>query len=265
MSNTVDNRVVSMQFDNAEFERNVNSTMSSLDKLKGKLNFRSNCFDPITRAANNVDLGNISRETERVNVHFSALQVAAITVISNITTKVMELSANILKAFTIEPIFTGFQEYETQIQSVQTILANTSSAGTTIADVNRALDTLNTYADKTIYNFTQMTRNIGTFTAAGVGLWDSVEAIQGIANLAAVSGSTSQQASTAMYQLSQAMTKGALRFDDWKSIQNASMDTKEFREQAVQAAVEAGQLKEVAEGIWETTEKTRKSGQQFLL
>lgn len=256
MSNTVDNRVVSMQFDNAEFERNVNSTMSSLDRLKGKLNFRSNCFDPITRAANNVDLGNISRETERVNVHFSALQVAAITVISNITTKVMELSANILKAFTIEPIFTGFQEYETQIQSVQTILANTSSAGTTIADVNRALDTLNTYADKTIYNFTQMTRNIGTFTAAGVGLWDSVEAIQGIANLAAVSGSTSQQASTAMYQLSQALSQGYVMLMDWRSVVNAGMGGEYFKSALQDTAEQMLRFDESYQEYWRNQDKT---------
>ena len=256
MSNTIDNRVVSMQFDNAEFERNVNSTMSSLDKLKGKLNFRSNCFDPITRAANNVNLSNITRETERVNVHFSALQVAAVTVISNITSKVLELSASIVKAFTIDPIFSGFREYETQIQSVQTILANTSSAGTTISDVNRALDTLNTYADKTIYNFTQMTRNIGTFTAAGVGLWDSVEAIQGIANLAAVSGSTSQQASTAMYQLSQALSQGYVMLMDWRSVVNAGMGGEYFKSALQDTAAQMLRFDEQYQQYWRDHEKT---------
>ena len=124
----------------------------------------------------------------------------------------------------------GFSEYETQINSVQTILANTQSKGTTLDDVNAALDTLNAYADKTIYNFTEMTRNIGTFTAAGIDLDTSVTAIQGIANLAAVSGSTSQQASTAMYQLSQALASGTVKLMDWNSVVNAGMGGQVFQD-----------------------------------
>ena len=130
---------------------------------------------------------------------------------------------------TIEPVHTGFQEYETQIGAVQTILANTQSKGSTLDDVNAALDELNTYADQTIYNFTEMTRNIGTFTAAGVDLEKAVTSIKGIANLAAVSGSTSQQASTAMYQLSQALAAGKIQLMDWNSVVNAGMGGEVFQ------------------------------------
>ena len=147
----------------------------------------------------------LSNAVETVRVRFSALEVMAITALQNITNSVLAVGKNLVSAFTIDPIKTGFEEYETQINAVQTILANTSSKGTTLDQVNNALDELNHYADMTIYNFTEMTRNIGTFTAAGVDLDTSVAAIKGIANLAAVSGSNSQQASTAMYQLSQAL------------------------------------------------------------
>ena len=154
----------------------------------------------------------------------------AITALQNITNSALAAGKNLVSAFTIDPIKTGFEEDETQINAVQTILANTSSKGTTLDQVNNALDELNHYADMTIYNFTEMTRNIGTFTAAGVDLDTSVAAIKGIANLAAVSGSNSQQASTAMYQLSQALAAGTVKLQDWNSVVNAGMGGQVFQD-----------------------------------
>lgn len=171
-----------------------------------------------------------SNAVETVRVRFSALEVMAITALQNITNSALAAGKNLVSAFTIDPIKSGFEEYETQINAVQTILANTSSKGTTLDQVNNALDELNHYADMTIYNFTEMTRNIGTFTAAGVDLDTSVAAIKGIANLAAVSGSNSQQASTAMYQLSQALAAGTVKLQDWNSVVNAGMGGQVFQD-----------------------------------
>ena len=154
----------------------------------------------------------------------------AVTALTSITNKAIATGERLVKALSLDPIISGFQEYETQINAVQTILANTSSKGTTLDQVNAALDELNHYADLTIYNFTEMTRNIGTFTAAGVDLDTSVAAIKGIANLAAVSGSTSQQASTAMYQLSQALASGTVKLQDWNSVVNAGMGGQVFQD-----------------------------------
>ena len=151
--------------------------------------------------------GILDRSVNAVCSSFSALEVMGVTAVANITNSAVNAGKRIVKALTIDPVKSGFQEYETQINAVQTILANTSRQGTTLEQVNKALDELNHYADLTIYNFTEMTRNIGTFTAAGVDLETSVAAIKGIANLAAVSGSTSQQASTAMYQLDRKSTR----------------------------------------------------------
>lgn len=232
MSNVVDERVVSMQFDNRHFEKNVQTSMGTLDKLKKSLNLpgASKGLDDVGRAAKRVDMLGLGNAVETVRVRFSALQVMAVTALSNITNSAVNAGKNLVKAFTIDPIKTGLQEYETQIGAVQTILANTQSKGTTLDQVNAALDELNAYADKTIYNFTEMTRNIGTFTAAGTDLETSVNAIQGIANLAAVSGSTSQQASTAMYQLSQALASGTVKLMDWNSVVNAGMGGQVFQD-----------------------------------
>ena len=231
MSKQVDERVVSMKFDNAQFENGVKTSLSTLDKLKNSLNFKSASteLNNINTAANKVNMSGISKGIESIQAKFSALDVMAVTALANITNSAVNAGRRITRALTIEPIFTGFQEYETQINAVQTILANTRSEGTTIKDVNSALDELNKYADLTIYNFTEMTRNIGTFTAAGVKLDTSVSAIQGIANLAAVSGSSSQQASVAMYQLSQALAAGTVKLQDWNSVVNAGMGGQVFQ------------------------------------
>lgn len=248
MSKTIDERVVEMRFDNRQFESNVTATMSTLDKLKHalRLDGAAKGLSDIGAAAGRVDMGPLGRGVEAVQAKFSAMQVVAVTALANITNTAINAGKRIVSALTIDPIKTGFAEYETQINAVQTILANTKSKGTTLDQVNSALDELNHYADKTIYNFTEMTRNIGTFTAAGIDLDTSVNAIQGIANLAAVSGSTSQQASTAMYQLSQALATGTIRLMDWNSVVNAGMGGQVFQDALKETSKELGTGAEAA-------------------
>lgn len=214
----VDEEIVRMQFDNSRFQEGVNESLHSIDRLQKSLNFKTTGVDEI------------AKDVYSIQNSFSALETVAVTVLSRITNAAIDAGKKVINAFTLEPVLSGFKEYETQINAVQTILANTSSKGTTLNQVNDALDELNRYADMTIYNFTEMTRNIGTFTAAGVDLDTSVQAIKGIANLAAVSGSTSQQASTAMYQLSQALAAGTVKLQDWNSVVNAGMGGQVFQD-----------------------------------
>lgn len=238
MSTTVDQRVVEMRFDNKHFENNVQTSMSSLNKLKQSLNLTgaSKGLENVSVAANNCNMSGLTGAVETVRAKFTALEVMAVTALANITNSALNAGKKMVSALTLDPIKTGFQEYETQINAIQTILANTSSKGTNLEQVTAALNELNSYADKTIYNFTEMTRNIGTFTAAGVDLDTSVQAIKGIANLAAVSGSTSQQASTAMYQLSQALSSGTVKLMDWNSVVNAGMGGQVFQDSLKETA-----------------------------
>lgn len=263
MSTKVDERIVRMVFDNEKFEKGISSTITSLDNLNDKLKFKGTSksiaelgdsvttlkgkmkFDDSAKsvnalqaAINAVSFNTLSAGIDAVKSKFSAMNVVAITAISEMTKKALHAGESITDALTVAPIKSGFEEYETQLNAVQTILANTKSKGETIDTVNKALNELNTYADETIYNFTEMTRNIGTFTAAGVGLNDSVSAIKGIANLAAMVGSTSTQASTAMYQLSQAIASGRVSLQDWNSVVNAGMGGTAFQGALLEAAKE---------------------------
>lgn len=228
---SIDERIVQMQFDNKQFESGVKETTSSLKQLKEGLNFDSaaKSLNSLEKSAGKFDISNIAQGVQAIQDRFSTMGIVAMNVISRITNGVLDLGTAMANALITQPLKDGFAEYETQLDSVQTILSNTQSKGTTIDQVNSALDELNTYADKTIYNFSQMTRNIGTFTAAGVDLQTSVDSIKGIANLAAASGSSATQASTAMYQLSQAIANGKVNLQDWNSVVNAGMGGELFQ------------------------------------
>lgn len=245
---SIDNRIVDMKFQNTSFESGASKTLGTLAKLKEALSFKvgKNGLDEVQNSANRFSMGHVEGAVTGVSKKFLAMSTIAITALANITNRAISAGANIVKSLTIAPIMDGFHEYETQMNSIQTILANTKSQGTNLQDVNKALKELNTYSDKTIYNFTEMARNIGTFTAAGVDLKTSVGSIKGIANLAAISGSSSQQASTAMYQLSQAIASGRVALQDWNSVVNAGMGGATFQKALVRTAQAMGSLKDGA-------------------
>lgn len=247
----IDKRIVEMVFDNASFEKNAGTTLVTLGKLKDSLQFKNAArgLGDLASAAKNVSMDALYTGVYGVRSQFDALGVIATRVLQNITDMAFNTGKKLLGAITLDPIKSGLDEYSTQIDSVQTILANTGDAlkeqGLTtehdrIEKINGVLDDLNHYADMTIYNFTEMTRNIGTFTAAGVKLDTAATSIKGIANLAAMSGSNSQQASTAMYQLSQAIASGSVKLQDWNSVVNAGMGGKLFQNELIDTAKAMG-------------------------
>ena len=254
MSKQIEERVVSMKFENSDFKSKTTETVSLLDKLKNalKLDGASKGLENVGSSAKKIDFSNASNSADTLKDKFSALEVVGVTALVNIANSAIETGKQLLSSITLDPIIDGFHEYETQMNAVQTILANTSSKGTTLEDVNKSLDELNTYADKTIYNFTEMTRNIGTFTAAGVDLDTSTQAIKGIANLAAMSGSSSQQASSAMYQLSQAIAAGRVNLEDWNSVVNAGMGGQVFQDALKRTAKAMGKTVDEAQSFRES-------------
>lgn len=254
MSASIDQRVVEMRFDNQQFDKGVQSTLSWLDRLKQglKLDGASKGLDSLQKKANGLNLSALQNSVETISSRFTNLGIVGVTALQNITNAAIQTGTQMIKSLTIDPVMTGFNEYETKMRSITTILTNTESKGTTLDDVNRALDELNTYADQTIYNFAEMTRNIGTFTAAGVDLDTSVEAIKGISNLAAGSGSSPAQAATAMYQLSQALAAGRVTLQDWNSVVNAGMGGELFQNALKETAKEMGIVVDESESFRES-------------
>lgn len=236
---TIDDRVVALHFDNKTFQSAVRSTLADLDNLKKglKLEGATKGLQDLGAAGKQVQLGHIASSVQTISDKFKAMSVIGVTALATVANKAVTAGSTLLKSLTLDPIIAGFREYETNIGSIQTVLANTGREGAKgLQEVNSALDQLNTYADKTIYNFSQMAKNIGTFTAAGVSLEVATSAIKGISNLAAVSGSNAEQASAAMYQLSQAISAGKVSLEDWNSVVNAGMGGKVFQDSLMETA-----------------------------
>jgi tape measure domain-containing protein len=242
----IDDKVVAISFESSKFESGVNKTIAALEKLKSALQFPNagKGLSDIDAAAKKVDLGFIARAIENVKSALGSLRLVGIGVLTHLANLAVDAGGRFVKALTLDPLKAGFSEYTTNLNAVQTILANTAAAGTKLKDVNAALLDLNKYSDKTIYNFSQMAKNIGTFTAAGVDLDTATQSIKGIANLAALSGSNAEQASTAMYQLSQAISAGRVSLQDWNSVVNAGMGGTVFQRALAQTAEAMGTLKD---------------------
>lgn len=240
MSESIDRRVVEMRFDNKDFENNVNTTMTVLEKLKEKLSFKG-------AGEKFESTSGLSSAIDGVKSRFSALEVVGMTALVNLTNSAVNLGKQMAKSLTVDQVKAGFSEYELKMGSIQTIMAST---GADIETVNQKLNELNTYSDKTIYSFSDMTSSIGKFTNAGVDLNTAVAAIQGISNEAAVSGANAQEASRAMYNFAQALSAGYVKLIDWKSIENANMATKEFKQQLIDTAVAEGNLEKQADGTY---------------
>lgn len=248
MARPIDEKIVKMSLDNQDFKQKATETTNIFQKLLQTFQkSKGMTFDKTEQSAKSlansvgkVDLSKLTSGVQTVASRFSALGVIAVTALQNITNRAIQAGSTMLKSLTIDPLKSGFAEYEEKMNAIQVILSNTDGKSS-LDDVKASLADLNKYADLTIYSFADMTKNIGTFTAAGVGLKDAQTAIKGIGNLAAVSGSNTQQAGTAMYQLSQAIAAGKVGLQDWNSVVNAGMGGQKFQKA----------LKANAKGFWD--------------
>lgn len=257
MTQVIDERVVEMRFDNKDFEKNVSQSMSTLDKLKAALNFDN--IKPLENLSKNMgklDISGVSSAVDEVSNKFSVMEIAGITAIAKITSAAMDMGISLAKSLSVDQVSAGFSKYADKTAAVQTIMASTSkyydNQVEQMKDINDQMAKLMWYTDETSYNFVDMVGNIGKFTSNNLGLEESVTAMQGIANWAAKSGQNAQTASRAMYNIAQAMGVGSMKVQDWKSIEIANMATAEFKETAIETAVQLGKLRKVADGLYET-------------
>ena len=276
MSPVIDQRVVEMGFDNARFEKNVHTSISTLDKLKAALNLdgATKGISNVERAFEKLNLGNISSAVDHLADRFSNFGVIGMRVLENMTDKAMELGKRFMDFAIFDEFSAGWNKYTEKTSAVQTIMAATEDTweasaermgfmGSQMEFVNAQMDKLNWFTDETSYNFVDMVSNIGKFTSNNIPLEQAVTSMQGIALWAAASGREAGEASRAMYNMAQAIGVGAVKLVDWKSIENANMATSQFKQRVLEVAEAQGQLKKVSEGVWETLEGTEVTVTKF--
>ena len=264
----VDEHVVKMTFDNKDFEKNADKSISTLEKLKSSMNFEASVkgLDNLEKGVNITadEMDKLNQSVDVIKGKFSKLGIIGVTALQNITNSAINAGKQILKTFTIDPVKSGFNEYELKMNATQTILGSvkgtlkdlngeTLNEADTLDVINKKLNELNQYSDDTIYSFRDMTDNIGKFTNQGVSLDDAVNAMKGISNEAALAGANAEQASHAMYNFSQALSSGYVKLIDWKSIENANMATVGFKDTLIKTAAALGTLKKQGDGYVTTT------------
>ena len=242
MSTTVDERVVSMQFDNGQFERNVSQSMSTLDKLKKALKFEKTAesLDTLSEATKRLDFSPMVDGLETVEEKFSAMEVIAVTTLVNITNSVVNTGKQLAKSLSVDQIASGWDKYNQKIQSVQTIM---NSTGMSLEEVNDVLSQLMWFSDETSFSFTDMTQALAQMTASGGKVEKLIPLITGIANATAFAGKGANEFSRAIYNLNQSYGAGYLNYTDWRSLELAGVDSKTLKQVIIDTGVAMGKIK----------------------
>lgn len=243
MSTTIDEKVVEMRFDNKQFESNVATSMSTLDKLKKSLKFdgASKGLENINSAAKRVDMSALGSAVESVKAKFSALDVMAITALSNITNSAVNTGKQLIKSLSVDQLTTGWSKYGQKTAAVQTLV---NSTGKTVDEINTYLEKLMWYSDETSYGFTDMTSALATMTSSGGKIEKLIPMIEGVANATSFAGKGAAEFTTLMrYGINQAYSLGYMQTRDWQSIETATVNSKQLQEALIAAGEELGKIK----------------------
>lgn len=255
VSTSIENRIVGMQFNNSTFQKAAAETLATLEKVKSAMDFKS-----VGTAVSGLPVGHISKfgsSIERlahpihnVSAAFIGLTTVAVTALSRMTNSAITAGAEFAKQFSgVSAAKAGFDEYSLTLNATQTMMAGT---GESVKQVTRTLKELNEYSDTTIYAFRDMTENISKFTNVGLSSKEAAAAIKGVANVAAASGASANEAARSMWNFGQAMASGVVKLIDWKSIEIANMGTNEFKQQLIDSAVAMGTLTKTGDGLYKT-------------
>ena len=264
MSKTVDERVVSMQFDNRRFERNVKTSMGTIKKLKNSLNFEetSKSLEELDKQAKNVDMKTLSKNADSVKLKFTALQVVAVRALTRIADSAMNAGKKIVASLSTDQISAGWSKFEQKTASVQTIM---NSTGKSIDEVSKYLDTLMWYSDQTSYGFTDMTSALAQMTSAGGDIEKIIPLIMGVANATAFAGKGAAEFSRVMYNLNQSYSLGYLQSLDWKSLEFAGAASKQLKQTLIDVGRELGKIgDEVTVDNFMTTLATRWADKEVM-
>lgn len=243
MSQEVDERVVEMRFDNAQFEKNVHQTMQSLEKLNDSLRLdgAEKGFEKIGDASAKVDFDEMQGALDNLSGKFSAVEVMGVAALSHITRQAIDTGERLVKSLSLDQVTSGWNKYAQKTASVQTIM---NATGKSIAKVNGYLSKLMWFSDETSYSFTDMTQSLGQLTASGGDIEKVIPMIMGMANATAYAGKGASEFSRVIYNLNQSYSQGYLSLMDWKSVELAGVATAELKKQIIETGVALGKIKE---------------------
>jgi hypothetical protein len=245
LSREVDERVVEMRFNNAQFESKVQQTMKTLTAFdkKLKLDGAEKGLEKISGVAEKMNFTKLESAIENLGSKFSAMEVIGVSALAWITSQAVDAGERLVKSLSLDQVTAGWNKYAQKTASVQTIM---NATGKSITKVNSYLDKLMWYSDETSYGFTDMTQSLGQLTAAGGDIDKMIPMIMGIANATAYAGKGASEFQRVIYNLNQSYSQGYLNLMDWKSVELAGVATAELKQQIIDTGVELGKIKKGA-------------------
>ena len=245
MSQEVDERVVEMRFDNAQFEKNVHQTMQSLEKLNDSLRLdgAEKGFEKISDASAKVDFDEMQGALDNLSGKFSAVEVMGVAALSHITRQAVDTGEKLVKSLSLDQVTSGWNKYAQKTASVQTIM---NATGKSIAKVNGYLEKLMWFSDETSYGFTDMTSALSTLTSTGGSIEKMIPMIMGMANATAYAGKGAAEFQRVIYNLAQSYGTGAIQLIDWKSVEQAGVASQQLKQLLIDTGVEMGKIKKGA-------------------
>lgn len=245
MSQEVDERVVEMRFDNAQFEKNVHQTMQSLEQLNDSLRLdgAEKGFEKISDASAKVDFDEMQGALDNLSGKFSAVEVMGVAALSHITRQAVDTGERLVKSLSLDQVTSGWNKYAQKTASVQTIM---NATGKSIAKVNGYLEKLMWFSDETSYGFTDMTSALSTLTSTGGSIEKMIPMIMGMANATAYAGKGAAEFQRVIYNLAQSYGTGAIQLIDWKSVEQAGVASQQLKQLLIDTGVELGKIKKGA-------------------
>lgn len=242
MSTSIDQRIVSMKFDNAQFEKAASQSMSTLEKLREKLNFKGAAkgLEDLAVASEAVSLSHLEEEAGQVEVKFNAMAVVAISALQRITNAAITAGSNLVKSLSLDQVTAGFSKYEARTSSVQTLV---NSTGKSMEEIEKYLDKLMWFSDETSYGFGEMTQALATMVSSGGDIEKLVPMLEGVANATAFAGKSNAEFQRSIFNLSQSYGAGALTLMDWRSVEQAGVGSRQLKETFIQVGEELGKIK----------------------
>ena len=246
---SIDERIVSMQFDNEQFEKNVGTTLKSLTNLEKGVD-----------GLNGISTSGLADAIESLQDRFSNLGIIGMTVIQNLTNRFVDAGIKMAKSLTIDQVAAGFDKYTANTKTVKALL---NSTGESIDVVTEKINGLSWYSDATSYSYNSMVSALKSFTAQDIKMDEAIPAIMGIGNSLSYAGLAAEEASYAFDIYSKAMGQNYLSNQHLRSLNNMGAVTAEWKQQMIDAAVEVGTLTKVSDKLYKTQKGLTVSIQDF--
>lgn len=187
----VDERVVELKFNNKQFEQETAKSMSTLDKLKEKLNFKNaeSGASQLQRAVANINFNPVISGIGAIETKMSALGIAGKRVIENLTDWAMSgVNKVINKLNPIPQIITGGKS---RAQNIEQAKFQLEGLGIAWADIQ---EDINYGVQDTAYGLDTAAKVASQLVASEVQLGDEMKhALLGISGVAAQTNSSYEE------------------------------------------------------------------------